>query len=289
MRLLILAALCLFGTLGCSLPGEIRVMSYNIRYDNPDDGVNAWSQRRLAVVERIAAFQPDVIGLQEVLHHQLEELSGDLPDYQWVGVGRDDGRAGGEFVPILYDKRQFRLERAGHYWLSEQPGKPGSIGWDAALPRLITWARLVYKRNPLVKITVLNTHFDHVGETARLKSAEEVRLYAESLGGQRVIVLGDFNATPDSRVHEILTEDRGNLAELRDTWFWKHGKRSRGTFNGFEARLDGPRIDWILCNRRFEVEAADVDQTLHDGRPPSDHFPVTAILKLVATSETGML
>ena len=169
-------------------------------------------------------------------------------------------------------------------WLSKTPAKAGSVGWDAALPRLITWARLEFKSNPLVQVTVLNTHFDHKGKVAREKSAEEVRLYAEALGGKRVVVTGDFNARPGSRVHEILTEDRGNLHELRDTWYYLHGSKGGGTYNGFTSKTDGPRIDWILVNRRFDIEAAEIDHAMPNGQPPSDHFPVTAILKLLPTA-----
>lgn len=277
-------------TAGCGMPEPIRVMSFNIRYANPGDGINRWENRREAVVQRILAFDPDVVGLQEVLHDQAVYLREALPDYDFIGVGRDDGKTGGEMVPILFRRSSMRLTGRGHVWLSDEPGRPGSIGWDAECPRMITWVRLQFKKSPLNSVTVLNTHFDHRGKRARFESAKVLRMWADSQGGKPLIVLGDFNATPESQVHRALTEDTGNLAQLRDTYQWLSlPEESGGTFNGWEARATGPRIDWILSNRRLEIEHADVDRDFQPPHPPSDHFPVTAILRLIPLTRTGVL
>lgn len=275
---------------GCQMPDPIRVMSFNIRVGTANDGVNRWESRRELVAETIAAYEPDVLGLQECLAFQGQYLDEKLRNYAFVAAGRGDGRLQGEMVPIFYNTRTFRLVAHGHLWLSEQPGRPGSLGWDAALPRMLTWARLRYRRSPLNVITVINTHFDHKGRRARVESARIVRSMAEMLGGKPVIVLGDFNAGPDSEVHRILTEDRGNRAELCDVYAWLNNPEiGAGTYNGFDTSSTSERIDWILSNRRFEPLHAGIDRSSRDGRVPSDHFPVMATLRLIAVHTSGAL
>lgn len=270
----------------CQMPEPIRVMSFNVRYGTASDGDNAWEHRRELVFTTIRDHAPDVLGLQEVLDWQLDELHAALDDYEYVGFGRDDGKRAGEFAPILYNKRTFRLVEGGQVWLSETPSEPGSVGWDAVLPRVVTWAELAYRKSPQNTILVFNTHFDHAGETARLESARLIRRMVEVHGGEPVILTGDFNCTPGSRPFDVLTEDRGNLTELRDTLAVVEGEDS-GTYHGFTGRPTGGRIDWILCNRRFVVlEAGIVRQSAH-GRYPSDHFPVTATVELQAATRFG--
>lgn len=290
LRSLVAVLVGMGGLLTGCVPAPVRVMSYNIRYANPDDGANRWELRREAVVERIKAFEPDMLGVQEALYEQVEFLRQNLPGYATIGVGRDDGNKAGEFGPILYRKRTFQLDGYGYFWLSNTPDRPGSVGWDAALPRMVTWVRLRFRRNPVVRVTVLNTHLDHRGERARLESARIIRRWAEANGGKPLIVMGDFNADPDSEVHRILTEPTGNLGELRDAYAWLGlSEAEGGTFNDFGASATGPRIDWILFSRRFEPVAAGIDRTLTGDRPPSDHFPVTAVLRLVPITPTGAM
>lgn len=288
MMLLVLAALG--ACVGCTMPAPVRVVSFNIRFGTAEDGENRWALRRDLVFETLRANDPDIIGMQEVLAFQATELYEALPEYGFVGVGRDDGADGGEFAPIMYRKKLFNLVASGQVWLSEQPQRPGSIGWDAACPRMLTWARLAFKRNPLNVIHVINTHFDHVGPRARLESAKIVRGLTDALGGKPVIVLGDFNCAPGSPPYEELTADRGNLAELHDSYaVLSLSERGAGTFNAFRGDRYGARIDWILCNRRFRPISAEIDRREFHGHYPSDHYPFRATLRLLPATDTGAM
>jgi len=280
----------LASALGCAMPEPIRVMTFNIRYGTASDGENAWEHRRALVSDTIRTYDPDVLGLQEVLAFQAAELIDALPEYVFVGVGRDDGGEGGEFCPIMVRKSRFALLEAGHFWLSKRPEEPGSVGWDAALPRITTWVRLRYRRHPLNEIHVLNVHFDHRGKQARLESAKLVRLFADAKAGTPIIVTGDFNCGPGSEPYRALTRASGNLAELHDPHvLLGRNETDVGTYHGFHGNRSGKRIDWILHNRRFEPVETMIDRRSANGRYPSDHFPVTATLRLLAATRWGVL
>jgi endonuclease/exonuclease/phosphatase family metal-dependent hydrolase len=268
-------------TLGCASPAPFRVLSFNIRTASANDGPNAWDLRRDLVVETIRGQQPDVIALQEVLFSQVTELRAALPEYGFVGVGRDDGAEQGEFVPIFYRRERFSLLDSGHFWLSATPEQVGSVGWDAALPRMATWVRLRFKDALLADVRIANVHFDHRGERARAESAKLIRRYSEALGGQPLVVLGDFNCPPGSEPYRILTEKGRNLAAFVDAQGEQAPAVTGGTFHAFTGQPEGGRIDWILVNRRFKVTAWEVDRRDFDGRYPSDHFPVAATLRLL--------
>jgi len=284
----VLSLVSALATAGCGMPEPIRVMTFNIRYGTAEDGENAWPHRRQLVFDTIRANDPDVFGLQEVLAFQGAELTEALPEYVFVGVGRDDGADKGEFCPIMFRKKRFTLLESGHFWLSEQPEQPGSVGWDAALPRIATWVRLGYRNRAFNEIYMLNVHFDHQGSKARLESAKLVRLFVEAKAGQPIVVMGDFNCGPRSEPYRELTRAAGNLAELRDPYV-KLGRTERdaGTFNDFRGNRSGERIDWILHNRRFEPLDIAIDRRDFDGRYPSDHFPVTATLRLLPATRWG--
>jgi endonuclease/exonuclease/phosphatase family metal-dependent hydrolase len=290
MRMIVLVLAAVLSCAGCAMPDPIRVLSFNVRYGTAQDGENHWGFRRELVFETIRANDPDVIGLQEVLAFQARELCEALPEYGFVGVGRDDAAEEGEFVPIMYRRKLFDLTGFGHVWLSEEPRCPGVKGWDAACPRMLTWVRLRFKPNALNAIHVINTHFDHVGQRARLESARIVRRTVETLGGKPVIVVGDFNCGPGSPPYAVLTEDRGNLAELKDACaVLEQDEGDVGTFNAFRGDRSGARIDLILFNRRFEALQAGIDRRDFDGRYPSDHFPVSATLRLLPATDTGAM
>lgn len=146
MRMMLLLLGTLLSCAGCTMPVPVRLMSFNIRYGTAPDGENAWPARRQFVFETIQANAPDIIGLQEVLAFQARELCDALPDYRFVGIGRDDGADQGEFVPIMYRREIFELVDCGYLWLSERTNRPGVKGWDAACPRMLTWVRLGFKR-----------------------------------------------------------------------------------------------------------------------------------------------
>ena len=275
---------------GCRMPAPLRVMSFNIRYGTASDGENRWENRREFVFETIRDYDPDVIGLQEVLAFQAEELRAALPDYEFVGVGRDDGARAGEFAPIMYRKKTLKLIRAGHFWLSDEPGRPGSVGWDATLPRLATWIVVGFKQSPLNQVCLANAHFDHRGAQARLESAGLLRRMLESKAGQPFVVLGDFNCGPGSPPYRELTADRGNLAELHDPFVTLGSELADvGTYHGFQGGDGGDRIDLILHNRRWEPIEVGIVREPHDGRYPSDHYPVTATLQLLPATRWGSL
>jgi len=263
----------------------VRVMSFNVRYGTAADGDDAWPRRRDAVIGVIREFEPDLLGLQEVLAFQRDELTAALPGYETVAAGRDDGHEAGEMTPVLYRTARFERRDAGHFWLSDTPAVPGSRGWDAALPRIATWVRLRDRSDPEGHaVLVLNTHFDHRGQEARRMAARLVREQLADLGrGCRVVLTGDFNTGEGSEPYRDLfasPDDRGPgfVDTLRA--FVPDPGTAEGTFNAFDpAATSGPRIDWIGCSADWEVRLAGIDRTFHDGRTPSDHWPVTAVLR----------
>ena len=205
MKYVILAfiALCISGTHLVADPSDARlqalnVMSWNIRYDNPRDGVNAWKNRKDWVAEIITTQKVDIVGLQEVLLRQLDDLKKRLPEMDVYGVGRDDGKSRGEFAPIFFPQERFDLLDKSTFWLSRTPDKVGSRDWDAAITRIASWVKLK-DRNTGRVFYVINTHFDHRGEKARAESAALLaKQLREKFTEHPVILTGDFNTTPDS-------------------------------------------------------------------------------------------
>lgn len=262
-----------------------RVMSFNIRYGTAKDGENHWSKRKDFLIETIEAFGPDLLGTQETLLDQRDFIASKLSGYDSFGVGRDDGKETGEMAALFYRTARFEKVAGGHFWLSQNPDTVGSKGWDAALPRIATWVKLRDRVNDQAKpLLFLNTHFDHQGQQARKESAKLIRKKILELGADcDIVITGDFNAGADSDVYRALFADEAEKASpVVDTFAVADPKPvgDQGTFSGFKSTAtSGPRIDWIGCSRGFHVQAAAIDRTERDGRTPSDHFPVTAILK----------
>ncbi|GIV62268.1 MAG: endonuclease [Rhodothermaceae bacterium] len=280
MTQLFLAALVLAATglLTASAPAQpLRVMTFNIRYDNPQDGENAWPHRKERVASTIRFHGTDVAGLQEALRHQIDTLAAHLPAYAWLGVGRDDGHDGGEFSPIFYRKDRLIPVEHGTFWLSPTPDVPGSKGWDAALPRIATWA-VFEDRTTGRRFLFMNTHFDHRGETARTESARLLAAHlAERAGTMPVVLAGDFNFTPDAPGYALLTEKLADARKRTETP--PHGPE--GTFTGFEAGTSTPRrIDYLFTGAGIRVLRYGVLAECEDGRYASDHLPVLAELLL---------
>ena len=266
---------------------ELRVMTYNIRLDTPTDGLNDWAHRREMLASQIQWLQPDIFGLQEVVFTQKQYIANAFRfDFALVGVGRDDGKDGGESSPIGYNVHRFKLMDSGTFWLSPTPDVP-SKGWDAAYPRVATWARLRERKGGKM-ILVMNTHWDHVGVEARKQSALQVKqwLIAHRKAKDHVIVIGDFNAEPDSEPLAILT-DLKSPVWLRSAALNSTTKPfgPKGTLNDFKLEPETVRtIDHILVGGQkggeiwishYAVMAQNVD-----GRMISDHYPVLADLKL---------
>ncbi|MDD3968866.1 MAG: endonuclease/exonuclease/phosphatase family protein [Proteiniphilum sp.] len=250
----------------------MMVSSFNLRMDNPGDGVNAWPNRKEMVKSLIRFHDFDLIGTQEGFKHQLEGIL-ELKGYAYVGGGRDDGRDAGEHSAIIYRTERFTLLEKGDFWFSETPDLPGK-GWDATCcNRICSWAKFKDRRSGK-KFFVFNVHYDHQGKEARKNSSlllmEKIRQIA---GKNRVIVTGDFNATPDSEPIRIIRD----AGLLRDSYLVTetvpHG--TEGTFNSF--RLEAPmkdRIDYIWVTPDITVRKYGVLNEMQYGRFPSDHFPV---------------
>ena len=256
-------------------------MSFNIRNSGAPDGHNGWSHRRQLFCTAVAAFGPDLLGLQEVLADQHDDVVAALPDYAFSGVGRDDGRADGERAMVAFATARFELLDAGHFWLSATPEVP-SVGWDAACVRICSWVRLRDRSNGRA-LTFADTHWDHVGTAARRNAAGLIkrRLPAVSAGGP-VILVGDFNSNEDDDwVQKLLHADRPGDVQLTDSYREVHPVRSadEASFHGFEGGTAGSRIDFILHGPEFGATAAGIDRAAGpDGRYPSDHYAVTAVL-----------
>jgi endonuclease/exonuclease/phosphatase family metal-dependent hydrolase len=299
LRLATLASLCLALVAGCRVPASsrgvidpqsftttappLRVMTFNLRYDTPSDGANAWPHRRDWVAALIRFHAPDAVGVQEALAHMLADLDERLPEFARVGVGRADGRARGEFSAILYRRDRLELLDSGTFWLSPTPEVAGSKGWDAAIERIATWARFRDRRTGCRHLH-LNTHFDHVGEQARQESARLIRRRIAALAdGIPVVVTGDLNADPASEPYRILTRDtvvaaappfRDALAASREGHY---GPTS--TWTAFRAIEPGRRIDYVLVSPQVRVLKHGILPDTWDGRFPSDHLPVLAAVE----------
>ncbi len=201
----LLAASCTQVKQAAPAPAPLNVMTFNIRCDNDGDGLNGWSYRKERAATAILFYDVDILGAQEVVHNQLVDLQERLEGYAVVGVGRDDGKEGGEYSPVWYKTDRFSLLDSGWFWLSETPDEV-SMGWDAAYKRVATWVKLQEKASGQCYF-VLNTHLDHIGETARRESITLILDRVKELGeGMPVIVTGDFNALPDSEVIAHITD-----------------------------------------------------------------------------------
>lgn len=265
---------------------SIRVMSFNIRYGTANDGDNHWNKRKEFLCDTIRKFNPDLLGTQETLAFQRDYLLKELQHYDVFGVGRDDGKLKGEMAALFFRNDRFRFIEGGHFWLSPTPEKVGSKGWDAALPRIATWVKLkeLHQKEIVRPLLFLNTHFDHMGKEARKKSALLIRQKIDELGkGHTIIVTGDFNAGEGTEPYQALfASSPGKPASIVDTFRLKHPQRGHeeGTFNGFKPDAKNKeRIDWIGCSPDLHVKNAAIDHTTNEGKVPSDHFPVTAILE----------
>lgn len=276
MRLL--ASLCLFFAFVpfSGTQKNLAVLTYNIRFDNPGDGEDAWPKRRDHVAAQLRFFAPDVFGTQEGLLRQLEYLNEQLPGYQRIGVGRDDGKDGGEFSALFFKKGRFKLLDSGTFWLSETPDVV-SKGWDAALPRVCTYVRLRDKQAKK-NLWVFNTHFDHVGKTARKESAELIlkKIREKNTANEPVVVMGDFNAEPiEAPIAVLLRELKDARALSQEAPFGPEG-----TFNAF--KFNEPvvrRIDYVFLNSsQLKVLQHAVLSDSRNCHYPSDHLPVLARL-----------
>lgn len=257
--------------------GALRVMSFNIRYDEPRDGVNAWANRKEKVASVIRFHKADIAGVQEALLSQLKDLGKLLPDLAWCGVGRTDGKEAGEYSAILYRRARFQLLQCETFWLSETPEKPGSMGWDAAYPRIVTWAKF---RDRVLKKTFFhfNTHFDHRGNTARTQSASLiVKRIGGSAGKLPFVLTGDLNVKEDSDAYRTL-KTGSSAVRLADAKYASVNGHFGGdsTFSAFKELEPGNKIDYIFVREGTRVIEHGVLSDRWNGLWASDHLPVIA-------------
>ena len=296
-------------------------MTFNVRYGMADDGPDSWATRRERLIVTIRAFSPDLLATQECLAAQADDLRAAFPEYAFVGVGRDDGALAGEMCAIFYRRDRFTKLAEGHFWLSDTPRVPGSVGWDAALTRMATWVELRDNLHPQVILHAFDTHFDHLGEEARRHSAMLLRdSVAAKTGYRHAIVMGDFNApatlggmfvmaagetasaaqaasnAAPPTPYAVLTggnpseldvspagrEPRGALIDAYRASHAEHDETrdEEATYHGFAGETRGDRVDWILTTADVIPLECRIVRDKVDGRYPSDHFPVTAILRI---------
>ncbi len=278
------AALTADATAGPDPLARLRIMTFNIRYENPHDGVNIWANRKDFVADVVRFQRPDLIGFQEAVKNQLDDLAERLPEYAWVGVGRDDGLAAGEYSPIFYRKERFHYSGGSTFWLSEDPSKPGKNGWDASCQRIVTWGHF-NDRVTGRTFFAFNTHFDNAGETARAESAKLLLERVHVIGGiAPIFVTGDFNCTADSVPYNILTSSTTTVNQINVKGLVDSSKVSihghfgpTGSLSGFEVK-DPPahRIDFIFIKNGVSVFQTGILDDSREGRYPSDHLPVIA-------------
>lgn len=267
---------------------EFRVASYNIRYGTANDGDDSWTNRRDLCIGVLQALEPDILGLQEALDFQLDEMRGMLPGYAQIGVGRDDGMRKGEHAAILVRGDRYAIDRSATTWLSDTPNEPGSKTWGNGITRVVTWARLIDLHSGRA-MWVYNVHLDHQSQASRERSVELVSqlIHDRPFGDEPVIVMGDFNAGESNSACQYLRGEVGSASgrdeapaspRLVDSFRVLHADAGEaGTFNGFRDARGGEKIDHIFASPGLRVLEAEIDRTRGDGKAcPSDHDAVWA-------------
>ena len=248
-----------------------KIMTYNIRYDNPNDGVNNWDNRKEDVLAIIKKYQPKILGLQEGLHHQIKYLDSCLASYKFIGVGREDGKLKGEFSPIFYDTTKFSVLETSTFWLSEQSDTI-SVGWDAVLERICTYG-LFEHNDSKQRFWVFNTHFDHIGVKAREMSAKLILNKIKSLNKNDlpVVFMGDLNSEPNSKPIEIISEKlTDGIVNSKNPF-----KGSIATFTGFNLNEGAnKRLDYIFVKSLNVSSYAHIEDRMKNNNYISDHLPV---------------
>jgi endonuclease/exonuclease/phosphatase family metal-dependent hydrolase len=253
----------------------LTVMTFNIRYGTANDGENHWLRRRDQLFALLRREQADVIGVQEALHGQLEEIVAAVPGYAYVGVGRADGVRAGEYAAILYRTARLVPRRTDTFWFSDTPAVVKSTSWGNQIERVCTWA--FFEDREGTPFYVYNVHLDHQSQPSREKSVALLLARAAARDPKfPVVVTGDFNAGEQNPATQAMR------TAFRDSYRVRHpDAREVGTFSGFTfGRTSGDKIDYVFVDERTEVlEAAILRDALHE-RYPSDHFPVTATVRL---------
>ena len=262
----------------CVSATSLSVMTFNMRYDNPEDGQNNWRFRRERIAGVIKAQEVDVLGTQELLSNQFNDLSGLLTGYQGVGVGRLDGAESGEYCAVFFRKDRFTLLDSGTFWLSETPEVVGSLGWDGACERIATW--VVLRDRDGRELFFIDTHLDHVGQVARDEGVSLLMKRIETLsGGRPVILTGDFNSEPGSSVVAHVQKD-GVLRDAKAIAAQRSGTDWSFSDFGQIPEAERPLLDYIFVSGDIEAVRYEVLPDIFDGGYVSDHAPVMAVVKI---------
>jgi endonuclease/exonuclease/phosphatase family metal-dependent hydrolase len=274
------------GALGLSARAAdtpLRVMSFNVRYGTAPDGEDSWGKRTGLFFETIERFQPDLIGFQEVIAAQYDAIAERMKGHAFSGVAREDGKRKGEFSSIGYRTERFTKLAEGTFWLSETPEVAGSKSWDSSLPRVCSWVRLRETATGR-EFVFANTHFDHRGVVARREAA---RVLSERIGpiaaGVPAILTGDFNINEDNPAYAALVKPpKAEWISWIDSYRTLYPQRQpdEASFNGFKGTVQGSRIDFVFHTAHYRATSATIDRFSRQGRYPSDHYPVTAVLEL---------
>jgi endonuclease/exonuclease/phosphatase family metal-dependent hydrolase len=277
-----LLLLLLLGSVITGWTQDLNVMTFNIRFNTSRDSLNAWPFRKDKVASQILFHDVHLLGVQEALHEQMTDLQQSLPSYKYVGVARDDGKTKGEYSAIFYDTTRLQVLATKTFWLSLTPDVPGSKSWDAAVTRVVTWAK--FRDSKTRKIFfAFNTHFDHMGKEARKESAKLLLQNIKTVAGTSpVIITGDFNAKPDDEPIRVIEEVSNplHLTNAKDISAQPHYGPT-GTFNGFGAKeRDDDPIDYIFVKGAWKVKKHAVLSQTWQGRFASDHFAVYAVVAL---------
>ena len=262
----------------CGSATSLSVMTFNMRYDNPEDGQNNWRFRRERIAGVIKAQEVDVLGTQELLSNQFDDLSGLLTGYQGVGVGRLDGAESGEYCAVFFRKDRFTLLDSGTFWLSETPEVVGSLGWDGACERIATW--VVLRDRDGRELFFIDTHLDHVGQVARDEGVSLLMKRIATLsGGRPVILTGDFNSEPGSSVVAHVQKD-GVLRDAKAIAQQRSGTDWSFSDFGQIPEAERPLLDYIFVSGDIEAVRYEVLPDTFDGGYVSDHAPVMAVVKI---------
>ena len=274
MRKLMLLLLAIVTMASCSQEDAVivRWATFNMRYDNQGDAPNHWGARKERVAQYIKEMKFDVFGTQEVLHNQFEDLKALLPDFEGVGVGRDDGATKGEYSAVFYNKNVFDALDSGTFWLSEDPTAVGKMGWDAVCVRIATWAKLQHKATGKIVMAV-NTHYDHVGQVAQKESSLLIiRKIKEIVGDQPAVLTGDFNVTDQSEAYNTIVSNEFVLLDAH-----KVAEKTTGvsyTYHGFDKVNPEKRskIDFVFVTPNVKVLQSEVTPEVKEALL-SDHNP----------------
>ena len=252
--------------------GKIRILTFNIRYGTAQDGENSWENRKNILFDLLNDEKAEVVGLQEALKPQLDELKAKFPQYAQLGVGREDGKEDGEYSAILYLKNKYNADSTGYFWFSDTPEKPGSKSWGNNVTRICTWA-LLSEKTSKNSFYFYNLHIDHESQNSREKSAE---LLVKKISTKKlpVVVTGDFNSGEDNNAVKIVL-----ASGLIDSFRKVHpDDKEVNTYHAFKGGITGDKIDYIFCSKSFKVLSSSIIRKNQNGKYPSDHFPVNAVI-----------